>query len=369
VPGCTGDCRLDGAVTVDDLVAGVAVALGTRPLDVCPSFGTGQDHRATIDELIAAVRNALSGCRTAGLSGTLFVTDARANKVHSIDAASGEILASTDTGQHPIGVEKANGKVYVANESSGSISVLDAATLSPLSIIPACAQVHHTGISPDGTRFYAACYSTNKVAVIDTDTDALIGLLTSGMPGAVTHQPWPTRDGKRLWAANQATNDVTEIDLQTGAILRTFPLMAVPIEIAVSSDARRAYVSAPFQNTIMVFDLETDQLVAQPTIAAPDNLILSPDGHTLLVSGAGSSNAAAAWIVNTDTLAPFEVILPGTEAAHIDLTPDAKFGFVSLVGPPHGIAVLDIARATVHALYPIPEAVAPHGVRYAPGLP
>ncbi|MBI4515494.1 MAG: hypothetical protein HY699_06740, partial [Deltaproteobacteria bacterium] len=54
---------------------------------------------------------------------------------------------------------------------------------------------------------------------------------------------------------------------------------------------------------------------------------------------------------------------------HTDLTPHAKFGFVSLVGPQSGIAVVDIDAAALHAFYPIPGIVRPHGDRYAPGPP
>jgi len=61
---CVGDCTQDGAVTIDELVAGVNVALGNSPVDLCPSMDGSGDGEVTIDELIAAVGNALSGCLT-----------------------------------------------------------------------------------------------------------------------------------------------------------------------------------------------------------------------------------------------------------------------------------------------------------------
>jgi len=373
VAGCIGDCNSDGAVTVDELVAGVNIAKDTLPLGECPSFDVGDDGRVTIEEIIAGVDNALSGCRTEGptelLVGTLFVTDSIANKVRTIDAATGAILASADTGEHPVGVEKANGKVYVANEASGTISVFDSATLSPLTVIPACDMPHHTAVSPDGSRVYAACVGTNKVAVVDAETDALVGLLTSGAPGAMTHQPWPTKDGERLWVANFGTNDITEIDLQTGAILRVFPLGARPIEVVVPADAKTAYVSVPEESKMKVFNLETNELVAEPTMLAPENLMLSSDGKTILASWSGTHNPTAVSIFDTERLTSVGVTLPRGLASHTDLTPHAKFGFVSLAGRPQGIVVVDIEAAAVHAFYPIPGSTLIHAVRYAPGPP
>jgi hypothetical protein len=58
---CPGDCDATGTVSVDELVRGVALALGdaTAP---CPAFDTSGDQVIDIAELIAAVHAALSGC-------------------------------------------------------------------------------------------------------------------------------------------------------------------------------------------------------------------------------------------------------------------------------------------------------------------
>jgi len=62
VPGCIGDCSGDGSVTIDELIAGVNIALGTLPIGVCLAFDTNDDGLVTVDELIAAVNAAFSGC-------------------------------------------------------------------------------------------------------------------------------------------------------------------------------------------------------------------------------------------------------------------------------------------------------------------
>ena len=60
--GCTGDCNGDGAVTVDELLIGVNITLGTLPLDACAAFDANHDTTVTVDELLAAVNLTLSGC-------------------------------------------------------------------------------------------------------------------------------------------------------------------------------------------------------------------------------------------------------------------------------------------------------------------
>jgi hypothetical protein len=64
-PGaCVGDCDGGGTVTVDELVKGVTIALGTAALDLCPEFDISGDEAVTVDELVAGVGGALNGCVT-----------------------------------------------------------------------------------------------------------------------------------------------------------------------------------------------------------------------------------------------------------------------------------------------------------------
>jgi hypothetical protein len=60
---CTGDCGGGGgAVSIDELVLGVNVALGQAPPDACPAFPACDIGPVCIADLIRAVRNALEGC-------------------------------------------------------------------------------------------------------------------------------------------------------------------------------------------------------------------------------------------------------------------------------------------------------------------
>src|SRR5260221_10174930 len=59
---CVGDCNHDGRLTIDELVTGVSMALGMQSLDSCPDFDRSGNHAVTVDELIAAVDSALTGC-------------------------------------------------------------------------------------------------------------------------------------------------------------------------------------------------------------------------------------------------------------------------------------------------------------------
>jgi hypothetical protein len=59
---CTGDCNGDGRVTVDEVVRGVNIGLGSLPLSECPAMDADGSMEISIDELIRAVLNGLEGC-------------------------------------------------------------------------------------------------------------------------------------------------------------------------------------------------------------------------------------------------------------------------------------------------------------------
>ncbi|MEO8604001.1 MAG: hypothetical protein ABI629_15605 [bacterium] len=58
---CLGACLSLDRVTVEDLTIGVEQSLGLSSA-LCHSFDRDQNQRVTIDELLAAVRNAMHGC-------------------------------------------------------------------------------------------------------------------------------------------------------------------------------------------------------------------------------------------------------------------------------------------------------------------
>jgi hypothetical protein len=59
--GCAGDCNGDGAVTVNELITMVNIALGNAPPSCAAGDQTG-DGRIAVNEIVAAVNNELNGC-------------------------------------------------------------------------------------------------------------------------------------------------------------------------------------------------------------------------------------------------------------------------------------------------------------------
>lgn len=82
---CAGDCGGDGQVTVEEIVLGVNIALGTTPPDRCTALDGNADQQVTVEEIIRAVNGALNGCPPEGFVGNYSATV-------SFDATHGGLL-------------------------------------------------------------------------------------------------------------------------------------------------------------------------------------------------------------------------------------------------------------------------------------
>ncbi len=67
-PTCIGDCNGNGAISINELIRSVSIAVGNTPVSDCPPVDSDSDGVVTVSEIIAAVGNALGGCPAAPAS-------------------------------------------------------------------------------------------------------------------------------------------------------------------------------------------------------------------------------------------------------------------------------------------------------------
>src|SRR5262245_25114257 len=58
---CVGDCDGDGRVLVHELILGVNILLGERPVSACPIFADDEGN-VTVSQLVRGVSNSLGVC-------------------------------------------------------------------------------------------------------------------------------------------------------------------------------------------------------------------------------------------------------------------------------------------------------------------
>jgi DNA-binding beta-propeller fold protein YncE len=324
------------------LLAGLAVL-------VAPALGSNPDRRE--------------------LNGTIWAANRGAHTIRGFDAATGDVVRTVDmrAASQPGDLAYAKGKLYVAEEfgSPPAIAVVDAESGDVVSRIFTGPRPHHVHASVGGNLIAYGVFGTNKVGIIDTHTDTLVGeWAASSNPAARSHAGVFSQDGRTVYVANDVVNELSAVDPLTGELLWT---MTVPNahELAVTHDGKTAYVSGRAGNALYVVDLQRQEIVRTIALGPlPDSLRLSADEKLLTVGLRGTPAQVA--IVDTETFG-YDIVTiggSGTIAGHQWTSRNGHFTFAAFEGPGAGVAVIDHEQdnAVVQVLdYP----GRPHGVDFA----
>ena len=169
-------------------------------------------------------------------------------------------------------------RVYVANESSNSVTAVDAGTLQVLATIDAKNHAtHDLAVSRDGRMLLATNLAPGRLSVINT---AAMETVASIYTGKRAHVVAFTNDERQAWIANIAEDNVSILDVATLRIVGTLPTGTGPTGLVFSRDGRHAYVSNQGDKTVAVVDTATYSVLKRiPVGTNPHFLALGPDGR------------------------------------------------------------------------------------------
>jgi YVTN family beta-propeller protein len=214
----------------------------------------------------------LNPYQLAAAGSILYVANEGSNTVSVVDTAVNTVQAtiSSGVGVQPYGIAyvSASREMYVANILSNNVSVIDANPSSP-----AYNTVTHnipTGVHPFyvatiGSNVYVTNNMSNTVSVIDTVSHTVIATISVG------NQPLGIKpSGTNLYVANSnagasgygaagAGGTISVIDTTSNTVTATILVGAGPRGVAVSGT--QVYVANFADNTVSVIDSATNSVV------------------------------------------------------------------------------------------------------------
>jgi YVTN family beta-propeller protein len=232
--------------------------------------------------------------------------------------------------------EASRSRVFVANESSNSVTVVDGDSFQVIATVDARNHAtHDLAVSRDGRWLFATNLASGRLSAINTRALETVASIATGDRA---HVVTLTNDNRQAWVANIGDNTISIVDTSTFRILGTIAVGKGPTGLTFSRDGRFAYVSNQGDKTVEVIDTATHRVLkAIPVGTNPHFLVLGPDGRI--------------WGTNTGGTDIY-VIDPATQdkVGSINVGPAPQqiaFGFKGLQGPNAYVTVAGLNRVVV----------------------
>jgi YVTN family beta-propeller protein len=168
--------------------------------------------------------------------------------------------------------------IYVANESSNSVSVIDTGTYEIIGTIDTKNHgTHDLALSRDGQLLLATNQASGRLSVIDTTSRETVASIYTGNR---CHMVVLTNDHRQAWVTNIGDDTISIVDLESFRIVGALAAGKAPTGIAFSEDGHYAYVSNHGDKTVSVIDTTSHRVLKSiPVGANPHFLTLGPDGR------------------------------------------------------------------------------------------
>lgn len=319
----------------------------------------------------------LSGCGTtsqevrteikpASAPYRIYVTNERSGDLSVIDAATYEVVATIPLGKRPRGIHASpDGKtIYVAlsgspiappgvdestlpppDKKADAIGVFDVRQNKLLRLIPAGSDPEEFDLSKDGTLLYCSNEDVGQTSIVDIASGKVIASIPVGPePEGVTTSP----DGKSVFVTSEQGGTIAVIDTAARKTIKTIPVGNRPRDVAFFPDGSKAYVTRENDGVISIVDaikhqpIQTIELGPQGEIK-PMSVILSADAKTAYVS---SGRGKRVFVIDTATNMVTASIEVGDRPWGIALSPDGKMLYTAN-GPSNDVSVVDLAARTV----------------------
>jgi YVTN family beta-propeller protein len=299
-----GNVQASGAVTVN---AGNSITTSNQVV-ASPIVGGGPQG--------SAVNNAAS---------RVYIANQSSNTVSVIDTATNTVIATIPVGSNPrgIAVSPDDAFVYVANEV-GTVSVIDTTSNTEVAVVNIGAGAGSQGIAvnPAGTRLYVANLTTNTISVIDTSSNTVIDTISGGFLGSpygVAVSP----SGSRLYVANNGTGTVSVIDTSSNALVTNVSVGSGPLGLSVSPTGNRVYVANQSSNSVSVIDTASNTVVATiNALSGVASVEIDPSGTLAYTANFGSSTTSVIDLASNQVI----------QTVNVGANPAGLGRYVSFVG-------------------------------------
>jgi YVTN family beta-propeller protein len=261
--------------------------------------------------------------------------------------------AKTETPPAPPPRPAGSYHVYVTNERSNDITIIDSVTNDVVATVPTGKRPRGIHASPDGKTLYIAL-SGSPIAPPGVDESTLpppdkaadgIGLfdikerkLVKTIAGGSDPEEFSlSKDGSLLYSSNEDTGETSIIDLAAGSVIATLkvgPTDSEPEGVTTSPDGKFVYVTAENEGMVFVIDTEARKVIKSIKVGArPRSVAFFPDGTKAYVTRENDGMITIIDAVKHAKTGEIQIGKPtppeNIKPMKIILSPDSKTAYVS----------------------------------------
>jgi YVTN family beta-propeller protein len=335
--------------------------------------------------LVACTREAPAPAEPAVTSppGRLFVTNENSGDLSVIDTASRRLVSTIPLGKRPRGIRLSPDRstLYVAlsgspmappgtdesklpppDRKADGIGIVDIRSGKLQRVLPAGTDPEQLAISQDGRWLFVANEDASQTSVIEVSEGRIVGTIPVGAePEGVDLRP----DGKVVYVTSEQNNQISVIDALSPKLITSFTAGPRPRSTGFLPDSRRAYISAENGAAVIVVDAVAHRVIDTihlpgGDLVRPMGVIASADGaHVFVTTGRGKSVVMIETTTNT-VVGSVEV---GERPWGIAATPDGSMVFTAN-GPSNDVSFVDVPGRKVIAKVKVGDR--PWGVAFLP---
>lgn len=305
-------------------------------------------------------------CASAG-GYRVYVTNEGSGDVTVIDGQSLQVVATIPLGKRPRGIvaDPGHRRLYVAlsgsplagpgvdektlpppDKRADGIAIIDARTNTVARVLRGSSDPEQLALSGDGRTLYVASEDTGQGIEVDVVSGRVRGhIAVGGEPEGVAINP----QRNVAYFTSETDNRVAAVDLERWRTVGSAQVGQRPRDIAVSADGATLYVTGENDASLSVLDAATLTVRRQLTVpgngARPKGIAVSADGGRLYVS-TGRGGEVVAY--DTKALAVVGSVKVGTRPWGLALSPDGQRLFVAN-GPSDDVSVVVTGPMTVEA--------------------
>jgi YVTN family beta-propeller protein len=278
-------------------------------------------------------------------TGQIYVANNGSGSVSVISGASENVVATIPVGTTPsaIAVDALTNTIYVANSGSGNVSVINGAT----NIVTATVTVGTTpsaiAVDPLASVVYVANSGTNNLSVISEATNTVSATVTTGTnPVAVAVNP----QKHVIYVANKGSGNVSVISGASNTVSATVTAGTNPVSVAVNPLTNQIYVANNGSNNVTLIAGATNATttVTDPNAMGPVAVTANSVTGNAYVANSTSNNVTE---IATGTNATTTITDPNATApAAVALNPTTNEIYVANSGSNNVTAIAGSNNAT-----------------------